>query len=124
MGIIRGAAKLATFGPRMAGRPVKKSLMYGTGAMVAPFAVAAGVGASFMDANGPWAQVRQDLYGDPDIIGASMKASIGYAMGASKRQYENYGVSDYQYGRSINNRRSSAPSVPGDIVFGMYNTRR
>jgi len=91
---------------------------------VAGIGVAAVGGATsgVLDREGPWADVQEFAFGDPEALRASMKAGLSEMVSGSDNVY---GRNDSYYGRPISTDRDHGPApVSGDMVFGMYNLRR
>lgn len=129
---VRGAlAAPLKGGTRVSGRAMKG---FATnrgmrGALVGGAAVA-GVGAAILDPNGPWADVQQNVYGDPAAFRTGLRGAVKTGLGSGRSDV--VGPASFYYGQPINatamgqRRRSSGGTtpVPGETVFGMHNLRR
>lgn len=81
-----------------------------------------GAGAAIMDREGPWADVQEFAFGDPDAIRASLKAGVSDFM--SRNNNDVYGRNDVYYGQPVSTSSARTNPISGDMVFGMYNLRR
>lgn len=104
-GHLRGGLAKAAFGTVVAG------------------AAGAGVIGATLDTQGPYQDIQQSLYGDPSAFRSGIRGSVKSAISPDV-----VGTADMYYGQPVNvpPRGSSGRTspVPGEAVFGMWNTRR
>lgn len=102
---------------------------HGGKAMLGPLAVAgigtAAVGGAVsgvLDRQGPYPALQEAAFGDPEAFRTIAKAEIGRRFTDSSDDH--YGRNDVYYGQAVAPSSGRIQPVPGNVVFGMYNTRR
>lgn len=109
-----GIGRAARFASRSLARPgVAKGVIGGSALL--------GVASGVLDDEGPYPRVQEQMFGSSKALKYSLKSGAMY--GVSPRQHDLMGGYErYYYGRPVN--MSSRRNVPGETVFGMYNSRR